>query len=171
MIQLRCTQKLLKEWHIKPGELAEIKDDLSALGNWYAHVFNLDRRKTVIFVNDKTLTSFIIIGVKKDDFDKLTRAFLAGVAQVLLLLGVTKDKVAQILTDYHEIEITKTASRRILGVMNDLVNHYKSHVQLRGGLKYSDLDEIIFLTNDIPQRTLNQLKTIDYLHKVINENF
>lgn len=171
MIQLRCTQKLLKEWNIKSHDLAEIQDDLSPLGNWYAHIFTLDRRKTVVFVNEKTLTSFIIFGVKKDNIDKLTQAFLVGVAQVFLLLGITKDKVAQILTDYHEIELTKTADRRILGVMNDLVQHYKRHVQIRGGLKYSDLDEIIFLTNDLPQRTLDWLKTIDYLHQIIEENF
>ncbi len=171
MIQLRCTQKILKNWQINSDQLADVKGNLSPLGNWYAHIFTLDRRKAVIFVNEKTLTSFIVYGVKKGDPAKLTRAFLIGVAQVLLLLGITKDKVAQILTHYQEIEFTKTASRSVLGVVNDLIKHYQKNVKLRGGLKYSDIDEIIYLTNTLPQRTINRQKTIDYLHALIEEHF
>ncbi len=169
MIQLCCTQKLRQEWHIKPRDLAQPKENLSPLGNWYAHLFTLDRRKTIIFVNEKTLASFIIFGVKKDDPDKLAQAFLLGVAQVLLLLGITKDKIAQILTDYQQVEFSKTSDRRLLGVLNDLVRHYKAHVKQRGGLKYSDLDEIIFEANALPQRTIHYLSTIDYLHQIIED--
>ena len=53
MLQLRITGKLQKEIGIKPDALSPISEHDTLLGNWYANIFTLDRRKTIIFVNEK----------------------------------------------------------------------------------------------------------------------
>ncbi|RLD16045.1 hypothetical protein DRI50_02850 [candidate division KSB1 bacterium] len=168
MIQLRCTQTLLKGWNLKPEHLAEIKENTSPLGSWYAHLFTLDRRKTIIFVNENTLVSFIIYGVKKGDTEKLAQSFLLGVAQVLLMLGVTKDKIAQILTEYRDVEFTESVNSSLLDSLNDLVAYYKKHVQRNGRLKYTDVDTLIYLANKLPQYQLKWQSSIDYLHQILD---
>jgi hypothetical protein len=169
MIQLRCTQKMLKELGLKTKELAQAKTDNSPLGNWYAHLITLDRRKAIVFVNERTLANFIIYGVKHSNLDKISKAFVLGVAQVLLMMGADKEQIAQILQDYTEVEFTKTIARDILGYVNSIAGHYKESVRLHGGLKYCDLDEIIFLGNQIPLPKFEHANAIELTRAILND--
>ncbi len=168
MIQLRCTQKMLKELGLRKDELAQAKTDNSPLGNWYAHLITLDRRKAIVFVNEKTLANFVIYGVKRSNSDKISKAFVLGVAQVLLMMGVNKEQIAQILQDYTEVEFTKTIARDILGYVNSIAGHYKESVRVRGGLKYCDLDEIIFYGNQIPLPKFNLANAIELTRAILD---
>ena len=67
MLQLRCTAKVIKLLGLKPGDLSEIKISESLLGNWYVNLFVVDRRKTLLFMNEPTLLSFVIYGVRKNN--------------------------------------------------------------------------------------------------------
>lgn len=44
-MQIRCTQKLLKELGVENSELTESENQDSSLGDWYANIFTLDRKK------------------------------------------------------------------------------------------------------------------------------
>ena len=65
MFQLRCTGKVLKGLGIKPNQLNNIKKPDSILGNWYVNITTINRRKILLFVNERTLLSFIIFGLKR----------------------------------------------------------------------------------------------------------
>jgi hypothetical protein len=58
MLQLRCTLKVQKQLGLSPHDLSEVKEPDSLLGNWYSNIFMVDRRKTLIFMNERTLLSF-----------------------------------------------------------------------------------------------------------------
>lgn len=64
MIQLRCTKKVQDFVGIKKDNLCEIAEHESILGNWIANIFIQDRRKVICFMNERTLLSFVLIGVK-----------------------------------------------------------------------------------------------------------
>lgn len=57
---LYCTQKLLKELNVlplsDPGEVSSSE----GLGNWYANLLRIERRKCLLFTNEKTLYSFLV---------------------------------------------------------------------------------------------------------------
>ena len=100
-MQIRCTQKLLKELSISNNQLAEIENTDSLLGSWYANIFTLDRRKTLIFMNERTLLSFIIYGIRKDNIKNFPVVFVNGIERVLAMEGVRQDIIDKIL-EQHE---------------------------------------------------------------------
>jgi len=65
MIQLRCTKKVQDFIGIKKDNLYEISERESIFGNWMANIFIQDRRKVICFMNDRTLLSSVLTGVKK----------------------------------------------------------------------------------------------------------
>ena len=65
MLQFRCTAKVQKELGFKPKDLDEVNEENTMLGSWYVNISTIDRRKTFIFVNERTLLSFIFVRYKK----------------------------------------------------------------------------------------------------------
>ena len=167
-MQMRCTQKLLKQLNVKNNELAEIEKPDSLLGNWYANIFTLDRRKTIIFMNERTLASFIIFGIRKDNIKDFPLAFVHGVEQLLSMEGINKTVIDKVLEQYREISFTKTDSKSLLGNLNDLVNLYTHFILSDGGLKYADLYEVISRINRTPQRNIGWLNSAKALNEILN---
>ena len=63
---LHCTQKLLKELGKPPLQNPDTSPENSeGLGNWYANLLRIDRRKCLLFTNEKTLYTFLIPKVLK----------------------------------------------------------------------------------------------------------
>lgn len=168
MLQLRCTAKVQKELGIKPSELADVKSSDSLLGNWYINIFTVDRRKTFIFMNEKTLLSFILFGVKKSNVRKTPEMFLAGLEQLLAIEGFDEVTIGSVLKGYDSYEFTKTASKSLLGNMNDLVVMYRHSIQYDGGFKYVDIGEIILNINRTPQKNLGWQYSIEAVSELLN---
>ena len=154
MIQLRCTGKVQKQLSIKPSELSNIKEPDSTLGNWYLNITTIDRRKTFIFMNESTLLSFILYGVKKSHSATIHEMFIRALNQLLLFEGFDFEIINLVNDEYHEIEYTKTHSRSLLGNLNDLVENYKYHIYEGGGFQHCDLTSIIRDINRMPQRNI-----------------
>ena len=53
---IRCTLKLQKEMGFKKSDLREDEPVFSYLGSWHANLIHIDRRKCILFVNDKTFS-------------------------------------------------------------------------------------------------------------------
>jgi hypothetical protein len=161
MLQIRCTGKVQKQLGIKPAQLSDIKEADSTLGNWFLNLFTIDRRKTFLFVNENTLLSFILFGVKKSNTIHFHEIFLKAMNQLLLFEGINAAKISEINDEYLDLEYTKTNSKKILGNMNDLMDNYKYSIQYEGGYKYCDLENIIRKMNRMPQRNLGWKYSID----------
>ncbi|HEY5603546.1 MAG TPA: hypothetical protein VIM41_10580 [Gammaproteobacteria bacterium] len=153
-MQIRCTQKLLKELGVKNSEPDDFDNPITLLGNWYANIFFLDRKKTIIFMNEQTRLSFIIYGIRKDNIKNFPIIFLNGVEQLLVLEGISDSAIDKVLDEYSQIFVTKTTNKSLLGNMNDLVNLYTHFVLSSGGLKHADLMDIIARINRTPQRNI-----------------
>ena len=171
MIQLRCTGKAQKQLGLKPSELSEIKKPDSTLGNWYVNITTIDRRKTFVFMNESTLLSFILYGVRKSNSFRIHEIFLKALNQLLLLEGFDYKIINKVNDEYLDLEYTKTHSPSLLGNMNDLIENYKHHIYSDGGLKYCDLTAIIHNVNRMPQRNIGWEFSINVARELLtNQN-
>ena len=169
MLQFRCTTKVQKALGLKPDELVDPESSGSLLGNWYINLFTVDRRKTFIFVNEKTLLSFVLFGVKKSNIKKTPEIFLGGLDQLLTLEGIELDKINRVFAGYDAYAFTKTTSRSLIGNMNDLMALYKHSILYEGGLQHVDLGEVIRRINRTPQRNLGWSNSIELVKELLGE--
>ena len=102
-MQIRCTQKLLKGLGVKTNNLADIEKPNTLLGNWYANIFTLDRRKTIIFMNERTLLSFIIYGIRKDNIKNFPIVFVNGIERVLTMEGIEESIIEKVSSLFKKI--------------------------------------------------------------------
>lgn len=167
-MQIRCTQKLLKGLGVKTNNLADIEKPNTLLGNWYANIFTLDRRKTIIFMNERTLLSFIIYGIRKDNIKNFPIVFVNGIERVLTMEGIEESIIEKVLSEYMEISLTKTDSKSVVGNMNDLVSLYTHFILYDGGLKYTDLFEVITKINRTPQRNIGWQNSVEAMRDILS---
>jgi len=56
---LHCTQKLLEE--LGNPHLQNPDEPATVLGSWYANLIRIDRRKCILFTNEKNLYPFLYL--------------------------------------------------------------------------------------------------------------
>ncbi len=68
---IHCTKKLLTELGALGSKIPP-EHAYGFFGPWHANLIRIERRKCILFTNDRTLYSFLVAGVKKkDDFHDL----------------------------------------------------------------------------------------------------
>ena len=108
---IRCTQKLLKELSKFPTDIGVAERNPEGLGDWYANLLRLDRRKCLLFTNEKTLYSFLIPGVLKKDVLNIANMFFNHLAYNMQYEGFAADVIKRALEEYNEIAFAKTSSK------------------------------------------------------------
>ena len=126
-----CTQKLLKELNRPVGKL-ESASNAGGLGNWYVNLLVFQRRKHLLFTNEKTIYSFLVPEIFKEELKNISTLFLMHLAEHLRHEGISSHIVDLVLKEYKEVGFTKTANRQILGFMNDIANQYECFIGARG---------------------------------------
>ncbi len=154
MLQLKCTRKVLTALGLKPPVGLEAREPDTRLGHWYVNLFTVDRRKTFLFMNERTLLSFVIFGIKKSNVQEMPAVFLRGLVQLLTLEGFKPPETERALAGYGSVEIVATDSRKLLGNMNDLMFHYCHHILWEGGFRACNLNDILHRVNNMPQRNI-----------------
>src|SRR4030043_2114969 len=117
---IHCTKKLLKELDVSPIEPDSYPSNTEGFGNWYANLLRIDRRKVLIFTNEKTLYSLLIPKVLKNNLKNIEEEFLINLNYNLQNEGFSLEVINKIMQEYQEIGFEKTVSKRVLGSMNDL---------------------------------------------------
>jgi hypothetical protein len=155
MAIIRCTQKLLKEMGLNKSELSDEVADSGRLGAWYANLLVIERKKSVIFTNERTLLSFLTIGLKRDEIRQLDHVFRQGLVELLDEEGVSvHDDAERVLGEYREIGYGRTGDRSVLGCMNDLANMAQYQVAYQGGLRFVEMPNIRTVMNEAPMSRL-----------------
>ncbi|HZW84206.1 MAG TPA: hypothetical protein VFF14_12395 [Candidatus Deferrimicrobium sp.] len=119
MTLLHCTAKLLKELgnpHLQNPDTPNPE----GLGNWYANLLRIDRRKCILFTNEKTLYSFLIAGVKKENLTNIFDEFLMNLNFNLQAEGFSLAVINRVMTEYTEMGFAKTSSKTVLGAMTQI---------------------------------------------------
>ncbi len=164
MIALQCTQKLLKERRLAPQKAVI---PTNPLGCRHANLLHIDRRKCVLFTNDKTRYSFLIPGLRKADFQNLSEVFRQRLFRCLLAEDVGQEAIERVLDEIREITFTKTSSRSVLGSMNDIAFHLEHWIHDEGGLPNVDIADLNMQINRIPSGVLGYRDSIDVLKELL----
>ncbi|HDZ9134437.1 TPA: hypothetical protein RUZ93_003487 [Vibrio cholerae] len=167
MYQLRCTQKVQDAFGLKPSDLAEAQDENFVIGNWYVNLFTVERRKCLVFMEEQTLMSFVLIGLRKEHIKDIGVIFKKGVLQLLELEGFSDDIIAAFERAPEKVLFTKTGSRKLLGNMTDVLNGYEHYIYCDGGLQNCDLSDVTLRVDRTPQRNLGWDYPIDALNKLL----
>lgn len=160
MALIHCTQKLLKELGNPPLQSPDNEPSKEGLGNWYANLLRIDRRKCILFTNEKTLYSFLIPKVKKENLKNIIDEFLFNLNVNLQAEGFSLEVINRVMQEYTDIGFAKTASRHVLGSMNELTFQYEVIIQDYEGLENVRILEI----NKEVNRTI--MGGIKYLHPI-----
>ena len=156
---IRCTAKLLKELGLKATDLS-VEPPFSFLGQWHANLIYIIRRKTLIFVNDRTLFNFIVPDVTRPQIRELTEQFCLMLSCVLAEEAVPDDVRQRILEEYAQIGFAKSLDRSVLGSCNDIAFRYKYRI-LEEGIQSWRVPEIIRELNRMPMRAIQYACPID----------
>jgi hypothetical protein len=114
VVTLRCTKKLLARPRSSP-----VPDDAAPttrLGDWYANLLFRPGSQVVLFVNERSLLPVV---VPASPASTLVARFQEATVEVLLAHHVPAAIVEAERCEMEEVGIGKTASRQVLGSMND----------------------------------------------------
>jgi len=160
---IRCTKKLQKEMGLKRSDLCAEEPCFSYLGPWHANLIHIERRKCVLFVNDKTLFNFIVPDLSRAQIRELDKPFRSYLSCVLADAGISEADRARILSEYDEVGFANTDSKSVLGSMNDLTFHYKYSILEAGGVHSPAVPGIIGRLNRMPMGALKYVFPIEAL--------
>jgi hypothetical protein len=150
---IRCTRKLLTEMEGHVSSSAELAH-AAQLGDWYAHLLRIDRKKCVIFTSERTLLTFLAVGLNRDSIRDYATLFQGGLRQLLESEGFAPGDVDRVLDEYQELTLQPTTDRSVLGSLNDLARMAEALIQLDGGLRGCDLGAINHELNQTPMSRL-----------------
>lgn len=111
---IQCTKKLLDQLGIKPA--TEEKEE--PLFSWHANLITLNRRKTIVLVNDQNRYVVVLHGLKAKDFKNLDRVLLQGIRETFMEEGMKDEVIEKFLSQSNEISYTKTKDRTSVARMN-----------------------------------------------------
>jgi len=153
MTRICCTQALLKLLRIKPDET---QDSLTRapLGDWYAHLLWIERKKCILFTNEETLFSFPALDIKKTDLADTNTFFRENLRRGLEAIGIIGTSASKLLLTLGEEARSKTTNRSVLGSMNDYAFQYRVYVETQGGLRHCDMLEMTRAINESPMSAI-----------------
>ena len=117
MFTLRCTGKLLKRLKVRADPSPS--HSTTRLGDWYANLLYTKPQQLVLCVSAKTLLPVMVPASGPAPIQTRLRDQLA---EVLRAIGVPSTTIQAELLEMDRVVVSKTASRTVLGSMNDFVN-------------------------------------------------
>jgi len=111
---IRCTKKLLDELKIAPESVAEEDPFFS----WHANIILVNRRKTVVLMNDLNRYAVVLFGLKAKDFKKFNEIALQGIRETFQAEGIKDEVIDQYLLRANEVIFTKTKDRTSVARLN-----------------------------------------------------
>jgi hypothetical protein len=136
-VTVRCTQRLLKAMRIPSRELVDVP---ASADDWYANLLWFDRRKCLLITHAGTLFSLFVADVAAADLRGLGELVERNAQGALLDEALPPDALGSL--DHSALRLSRTASRRILGVMNDDAGTCRYAIATAGGLDPTDVLEL-----------------------------
>jgi hypothetical protein len=89
---IRRTRKLLDELSARVAAPAPPAHP-ALLGDWYANLLSIERRKCVVFTSERTLLTFLSVGLTRDAIRDFATLLRTGLRQLLEGEGVPRHVV------------------------------------------------------------------------------
>ena len=137
IVILRCTAKLLNLLGARANDLAASEPSDA---DWYANLLWLDRRKCLLLAHAGTLFSVFVADVRKADLLPLGSLVARLIQRELHAEGLPLDTFGNL--DRNGVELAKTASRSVLGYMNEIARDCEYAIAESGGLGRCDIERL-----------------------------
>ena len=112
---IQATAKLREELNLKELEQKE----RLALFSWHANFLRINRRKTVVLVNDASDYTVILYGMKKDDFNHFHERVKEGVRRTFEGEGIKESLIEKYLSQFEDFFYQKAENRSYIARMNN----------------------------------------------------
>jgi len=89
------------------------------LFSWHANFLRINRRKTVVLVNDACDYSVILYGMKKDDFNNFNERVKEGIRKTFEQEGIKASLIEKYLSQFEDFYFTKAKDRSYIARMNN----------------------------------------------------
>ena len=123
-----CTKKLLNFLGVKPQKLTSETDPLFS---WMANLIILNRRKTLVAVNNATKCCFVLHGLTAKNISKLPELMKDGIRAVLQSEYIAPKIIEKYLDDCgDDLILTPTASRSDVAYCNKACERMEHFVNL-----------------------------------------
>ena len=125
----------------------------SPLGDWNGHLFTVERRKCLVFINNKAYYSLFLADILKKDLANFPDLFLSNLIRQMLHDGVIDEqKIPLIKEAYGALTLARTNNdKKAIGTMNDFIYQFKVGCDWKyGGFYQIDLAELNASINDTP---------------------
>jgi hypothetical protein len=147
MIVVRCTQKLLKNsaFPVTPDPPAPT----APLGEWYANAIPLHFRGkwVVMYTSSECLLTIVVPGRA---LSTTLSTFQSRAPALLRRLQLPFAGIALQERNMVGVAFARTASRSILGSMNDLANHIQVTAEAYSSFDQMDLDQLEVELSEVP---------------------
>jgi hypothetical protein len=120
MFTLHCTRKLLNRG--APKLLPVAAAPTTVLGDWYANIVFTRPEQVVVCLSERTLLPVVVTA---KDIKHLPERVAAAAGTMLRSIGVSPDDIESELSEMAVGQLGTTASRRVLGSLNDVVFHFQ----------------------------------------------
>jgi hypothetical protein len=133
MVLIRCTRKLLHR--LAQPTSCEVSTT-TALGEWYATILFTKPQQVVLLVNAATRLPVVI---PARALSTLPIRFAEGLRTVLTTLQIPANIVAAELREMRDVTFSTTASRSVLGTMNDYAIYIEAAFRHENGVALHSL--------------------------------
>lgn len=120
-IYLQITKKTADHMGIKKLENIDIYQP--SINMWHASLKYINRKKSILFMNDLTRYSFFLYGIRKKELQYMQNIFIDSLIDTMRSDNFPHDSIMKLVDNLGSINIIKTNNRSITGSIND---HYKS---------------------------------------------
>jgi hypothetical protein len=134
---LRCTARLLKLLGSRSGPLVDAD---TGVDDWYANVLMIERRKCLLLVHAETLFAVLGTDVRVKQFNDLGLYVATLVVDALASERLAGTALGP--TDAAGVRVAKTASRSVLGHLNEMALEVDHAIAASGGMRLADVAEV-----------------------------
>ncbi|MBS4537874.1 plasmid pRiA4b ORF-3 family protein [Clostridium sp. D2Q-11] len=118
---IQCTKKLLDELKVKP----KLNNENDPIFSWHGNILTLNRRKTVVLVNDKSRYVIVLHGLKAKDFKNFDDIFLQAIRDAFKNEYIKDDVIEEYIERSKGISYSKTSGRTFVGRLNEVCYNAK----------------------------------------------
>ena len=162
---LRLTSKLLAEIDDLPQSGDSAKP--SPLGDWYGHIFTIERRKCLIFINEQTLFVCPALGMAKAGYRQIVPFFKGVLAAALRIMRFSEKQAKWILSKHEELQIGRAVDRSVIGSLNNRVADAKFRVAWDGGLDLCDIGALTTELNQTPMKPIGYSNGLERMQMAV----
>jgi len=159
MLYLHCTNKLVENLRIPISDQKKIYIE-SFLLDWTATYFWFKDTRVYLFVNNKTLFSFI---AKEIILSTLKLDITAGIIDSLHKENISIENITPVISKINDIIFVKNTNRIILGSINQIVYFYQYNLNISEDIDNVNITEIERKVNRVPFKYLSYIYPVDVM--------